>query len=148
MSAQRSKSRPAERRFIRHPTRMPIRFDLHGDVTRRDDHLRNISEGGVCFATTVALDPGQLLHLYIPLLGQQFEVEACVAWCRAVVGGHEVGVRFLSPQDLFCVRMVEQLCYIEDYRAEVAREEGRQLSSEEAAQEWIDRFSEQFPGLH
>lgn len=126
---------------------MPLRFDVRGDVGRRDDYLRNVSEGGLCFATSAALDPGQLLHLEIPVLGQPFEVDGRVAWCRAKDSGYEVGVRFLSPQDSFAVRMVEQLCYVEDYRRLVAVEEGRLLTSEEAAREWIERFAERFPVL-
>ncbi len=142
------KSKEVERRYIRHPSRMPIRFDLHGDIDHRDEYLRNVSEGGVCFATAVALDPGQSIRLTIPLLGQSFQIDGSVAWCRKARSGYEVGVRFRSPQDRFSVRMVEQLCYIEDYRQQVARDEGRQLSSEEAANEWIARFAEHFPGLH
>lgn len=145
--ASMSKPEQTERRYIRHPSRMPIRFDLQGDVDHRDDFLRNVSEGGVCFATTVVLDVGQPIGLTIPLLGQDFEVEGRVAWCRETLYGYEVGVRFLSPQDRFSVRMVEQLCYIEDYRQQVEREEGRMLSSEQAAEEWIDRFAEHFPSL-
>ena len=142
------KDKQVERRYIRHPSRMPIRFDLQGDVDHHDDYLRNVSEGGVCFATEVTLDPGQAIRLTIPLLGQSYEIEGNVAWCREAHCGYEVGVRFRSSQDRFSARMVEQLCYIEDYRQQVAREEGRQLSSEEAANEWIERFAEQFPGLH
>ena len=142
------KVKQVERRYIRHPSRMPIRFDLQGDVDHRDEHLRNVSEGGVCFATEVALDPGQSIRLTIPLLGQSHEIDGMVAWCRRTPGSYEVGVRFRSPEDRFSARMVEQLCYIEDYRQQVAREEGRRLTSEEAAKEWIERFAEHFPGLH
>lgn len=148
METESLSPRPIERRFIRHPSRMPIRFDLQGDLPQRDEFLRNVGEGGLCFATTVALDPGLAIRLTIPVLGQQYEIDGSVAWCRASTCGYEVGVRFLTPQDRFCVRMVEQLCYIEDYRQQVAREEGRRLSSEQAAQEWIERFADQFPALH
>lgn len=41
--------------------------------------------------------------------------------------------------------MVEQVCYIENYRQEVLRKEGRQLDGEAAAREWIDRFAASFP---
>lgn len=136
------------RRYIRHPSRIPIRYDLHGDIDHRDDVLRNVSEGGLCFATNVLLEVGQSIHLAIPLLGESYEVDGLVAWCRETLYGYEVGVRFMTPQDRFSVRMVEQLCYIEDYRQQVERQEGRQLSSEQAAEEWIARFAEHFPGLH
>lgn len=137
-----------ERRFIRHPSRMPIRFDLQGDSPHHDEYLRNVSEGGLCFASAIALDPGLPIRLTIPILGQQYEIDGAVAWCRRVRPAFEIGVRFLTPQDRFSVRMVEQLCHIEDYRLQIEREEGRRLTSEQAAEEWIERFAEAFPGLH
>jgi Tfp pilus assembly protein PilZ len=127
---------------------MPLRFTLPGDLGEREEHLRNVSRGGVCFATAALLDAGQAIRLCIPVFAQQFEIEGRVAWCRPAGDGYEVGVDFATAQERFCVRMVEQLCYIEDYRATVAREEGRELSSEEAAREWVERFADQFPGLH
>lgn len=148
MGTESSEKQRKARRFIRHPSRIPIRFDVRGDVDHRDDFLRNVSEGGVCFATDTALDAGQSIHLTIPLLGQDYEVDGRIAWCRETLYGYEVGVRFMTPQDRFSVRMVEQLCYIEDFRQQVEREEGRKMSSEQAAEEWIARFAEHFPGLH
>lgn len=127
---------------------MPIRFVLQGDAAGRLDRLRNVGRGGLCFDTAVALDPGCAIRVTIPLLGEQYEADGLVAWCRAAGSRYEVGVRFLTPQDRFSVRMVEQLCYIEDYRQQVASDEGRELTSEEAAAEWIERFAEHFPGLH
>ncbi len=76
------KAKQVERRYIRHPSRMPIRFDLHGDIDHRDEYLRNVSEGGVCFATEVALDPGQPIRLTIPLLGRSFEIDGTRPRCR------------------------------------------------------------------
>lgn len=141
------KSGLIERRFIRHPSHMPISFELQGGAQRYCDRLRNISEGGLCFASAMVLDPGAVIRLSIPLFAQQFEVDATVAWCQPVASGHLVGVQFISPQERVCVRIVEQLCYIEDYRLQVGREEGRELDSEQAAEEWIERFSAQFPPL-
>lgn len=136
------------RRFIRHPSHLPIRFDLPGDADHHDDHLCNVSDGGLCFATQEPLQAGRAIRVTIPLLGRNFEALGTVAWCRAAVDGFEVGVRFRTPQDRFSVRMVEQLCYIEDYRQRVERDEGRCLTSEQAASEWVARFAAHFPGLH
>lgn len=148
MGKHRVKGSYAEREYIRHPSRMPIRFDVQGDIPRRKEFLRNVSEGGLCFASKIALDVGVTIRVTIPVLGQQFEVEGRVAWCRPSTGGFEVGVRFTTSQDRFSVRMVEQLCYIEDYRQQIQQDEGRYLTSEEAASEWIERFADKFPGLH
>ena len=137
---------PRPRRYIRHPSHVPIRFDLGGMTARRPDRLRNVSEGGLCFATANCLPSGRAIRVVIPLLGREFEVDGVVAWCRAAAEGFEVGVRFASQQDRFTARMVEQLAYIEEYRLQVEREEGRQLSAEQAAREWIERFAGRFPG--
>ena len=51
-----------------------------------------------------------------------------------------------DTEDVFRARMVAQVCYIEDYRRSIARAEGRELSSEEAAGEWIAKYASKFPG--
>jgi hypothetical protein len=56
-------------------------------------------------------------------------------------------VTFLDAEVAFLARMVEQVCHIEDYRQSVSRIEGRQLSAEEAATEWIDRYARDFPAI-
>lgn len=43
------------------------------------------------------------------------------------------------------MRLIEQACYIEEYRKEVFSQQGRQLSEEEAAKEWIDKYAGIFP---
>ncbi len=137
-----------DRRFIRHPSWMPIHYEVQGEAPRHKECLRNVGEGGLCFHTTLALEPGRQIHLAIPVLGRRFELDGTIAWQRSVADGYEIGVRFLTAQDQFCVRMVEQLCYIEDYRREVLRTQGRRLDDAQAAQEWIARFADRFPDLH
>jgi hypothetical protein len=43
------------------------------------------------------------------------------------------------------VRMIEQLCYIDHYKQSVELNEGRTLTGEEAAMEWIEKFAGKFP---
>jgi hypothetical protein len=43
--------------------------------------------------------------------------------------------------------MVEQVCHIENYKKEVYQTEGRLLTAEEAAVEWIHKYASQFPNL-
>ena len=43
--------------------------------------------------------------------------------------------------------MIEQICHIEHYRAEVEGKEGRELSSQEAAKEWISSYAGDFPAI-
>ena len=140
-------SQATKRRFIRHPSRIPIRFDLDEDKQHGGSRyfLRNVSDGGVCFASGRRLPLGCPICLHIPVLGEEFEVSGNVAWCRSNGCGFEVGVAFDCLQDRFTVRMVEQVCHIQDYRAQIEREEGRTLTSEQAAAEWVERFAGDFP---
>ena len=41
--------------------------------------------------------------------------------------------------------MIEQVCYIENYRRKVKEEQGRELDSKQAAMEWIARNASDFP---
>ena len=61
--------------------------------------------------------------------------------------GYEVGVEFVMPDDEYRARMVEQLCYIEHYKRRVQAREGRELSGEQAAREWIEKYAAHFPDL-
>jgi len=65
-------------------------------------------------------------------------------WCESSSEGYEVGIAFYSPNDAYHVRMVEQICQIEQYRQDAWRQEGRCLSQEQAAREWIDLYADQF----
>jgi Tfp pilus assembly protein PilZ len=104
-----------------------------------------VGEGGLCFRAEQALELGTEVHLVIPMRRPPFEADGIVAWCREVDHELQVGVRFTDAVSAFALRMIEQLCHIESYRLEVARREGRELSSEAAAEEWIGRFAAGFP---
>ena len=136
------------RQFIRHPLDVPIeiRTDLGGSAAAF--HTQDISLGGLAVHSEVPVETGMLIEVRIAHVEPAFEARARVAWCRPRRGGagYEVGVSFLDAEDVFRARMVAQVCYIEDYRRSVARAEGRELSSEEAAGEWIARYGHKFPG--
>ena len=53
----------------------------------------------------------------------------------------------MNEDELFRLRMIEQICHIEHYRNEMLKQQGRELSIEEAAQEWISRYAGEFPSL-
>jgi hypothetical protein len=133
------------RHFIRHPVDVPIEVNTEGDEPSAF-HTHDISVGGLAFHTSFAVSPGRRIEIRIPYVQPAFEARARVVWCRpSELHGYELGVSFLDAQDAFLARMVEQICYIEDYRKTVQRMEGRQLSSEEAAMEWIDKYAGRFP---
>ena len=74
-----------------------------------------------------------------------FDADGIVIWCHESEDGYRIGLRFNDDDVAFALRMIEQVCHIEHYRGEVLRNEGRRLSSEEAAAEWIEKFAASFP---
>ena len=111
-----------------------------GDIERV---LKDISVGGLCFKSTVPLSKGSRIRVRIPIEDPPFEAEAVVAWCRKE-DDYCIGVKFVDESTEFSLRMVEQACYIKHYLYE-AEKAGRQLTSDEAAHEWIIKYAAVFP---
>jgi hypothetical protein len=134
------------RGFIRHPTDIPIRWSLGDIVQPGGEHLRNISEGGLAFDSFHDIPVGASIDIHIPLGRPEVSVKGEVVWCRPTDDGcFEIGVRFIDAGQRFKMRMVEQVCHIEQYKKELLENEGRSLTSEQAAMEWIKRFAKDFP---
>ncbi len=136
------------REFIRHPTDIPIEVSLSSDQGSVQPRLSNISEGGLAFIQNQRFPPGVILQVRIPFIEPPLTVNAQVVWCHDHESQYEIGVRFLEWSDAYKVRMVEQVCHIEQYKRHVERTEGRRLTGEEAASEWIEKFASEFPSIH
>ena len=133
------------RQFIRHPSDVPIEYNLGDVVAHTRDYLKDISHGGLCFLSKLRIAPGTIIHIQIPTCQPVFEADGIVMWCHAANGHYEVGVSLRDANTEFGVRMVEQVCQIEHYKKEVLAREGRSLSGEEAAVEWIKKHAASFP---
>lgn len=144
------------RKYIRHPSDMPIDFCVSDAATPVPHRVKDVSVGGLCFSSERPVRKGTAIHIRIPVLLQaraqgeeatssQFDADGIVAWCRREAKGYAVGVQFADPTAQFGVRMVEQICHIEHYRADVLQVEGRDLSSEDAAREWVAKYAADFP---
>ena len=106
---------------------------------------KNVSQGGLCFPARHVVAPASRVRIRFPGLRPAFETLATVVWCHEGSAPHDVGVCFDDPRSEFSVRMIEQVCHIEQYKRDLREKEGRILTGEEAAREWIDRFAEGFP---
>ncbi|NKN32542.1 PilZ domain-containing protein [Marichromatium bheemlicum] len=134
------------RRFLRHPSDIPIHYRLANRPHRRRNRLRNIGKGGLCFLSCTPVAVGATIEIEIPVAEPAYRAEGFVAWCRPRRGLFEVGVHFANGEADYQIRMVEQVCRIEHYRRRVLATQGRALSSEQAASEWIQRYAADFPG--
>jgi hypothetical protein len=133
------------RQFIRHPAQIPIEVSAGNQLDHALFNVRNVSLGGLAFQSDAELQLGTMVEVRIPFVQPMFESKARVAWCSARDRGNELGVEFLHPDDAFRGRMVEQVCHIENYKQAVYQAEGRVLSAEEAAHEWISKHAANFP---
>ena len=133
------------RQFIRHPTGIPIEVCSSEQRSYTKKHIYNVSLGGLAFYFDQPMSLGKIVNIKIPYVQPAFETKARVVWCSKHEDAYELGVEFLDAEDAFRGRMVEQVCYIEHYKNDVLKTEGRNLSIEEAAQEWINKFASNFP---
>lgn len=133
-----------ERRYIRHPVEVPIEVEVARAGRRRRERLRNLGAGGLCFHTTDPIKPATRVRIRIPVVDPAFAVEGWVVWCNPEERGFDIGVEVSQGADDYRLRMVEQLSHIENYRRLVEKREGRRLSAEQAAREWISRYAEEF----
>ena len=135
-----------QRRFLRHPAGIPIEFTPAPGAPRAGARAQDVSMGGLAFEAAACPREGEVVEIRIPSVRPAFRTRGRVVWCRDRDGGYEVGVEFLEAGEAFRARMVEQVCQIERYRRRVHEDEGRQLSADEAAREWIARSAAGFPG--
>ncbi len=133
------------RQYIRHPSDVPIRYSLTDLAKQEAEQLKDISEGGLCFSAQAALQPGAKVQIEIPIEDPPFAAEGTVIWCDKLDDHYEIGVQFADDNEQFKLRMVEQLCYIERYKKDILINEGRELTGEEAALEWIAKHADEFP---
>ncbi|GGX41474.1 PilZ domain-containing protein [Saccharospirillum salsuginis] len=133
------------RQYIRHPTDIPLHYQVADAPEECHPHLRDVSTGGLSFTADQPFEQGQILTIQIDVTDPPFEISGEVVWCHARDGEYLVGVCFDSVEQAFALRMVEQVCHIEQYRAAVRQLENRELTAEEAAHEWIQRHARDFP---
>jgi hypothetical protein len=133
------------REYIRHTVNVPLEIKDVPDAPVTQSHGVNISYGGLAFTVPECLEIGNVIELRIPTVDPPFQAHARVVWCKPDGEQFLAGVEFLDSDDAFQSRMVQQVCSIENYRQEVQAKEGRVLSSQEAAAEWIARYAGRFP---
>jgi hypothetical protein len=112
-----------------------------------DPTITNVSLGGLAFISQKPLTVTEHVRVTIPILERDNVLIGDVAWCEKTDSGYEIGIEFEKSRDFFRMRMIEQICHIEHYRSEVLRKDGRELSAQEAATEWISNYAGDFPEL-
>ena len=139
------------RKFIRHPVDVPIHVTADSVENENDDTMdqtiTNGSLGGLAFVSHKPLQVLARVQICIPFLKKNNTLVGNVVWCDRSSHGYEIGIEFESSKDAFRLRMIEQICHIEHYRKEILLQEGRELTTQEAASEWLAKYADDFPTL-
>ncbi|MBV1789045.1 PilZ domain-containing protein [Marinobacterium sp. D7] len=133
------------RNYIRHPMGIPIELDYPDFAEHETGTTQDVSASGLCCLTHHYVEPGTHVDLSISVIDPTFQARGRVVWCRRKQGQFLIGISFNDADTAYSVRMVEQICHIEDYRRRVEHKQRRRLSTEQAAMEWITRHAASFP---
>ena len=131
-------------KYYRHPENVPIFYSVADNAIAATVAVEAGDYPGLCFNTQQPVAEGAAVHVKIPVGTPPFEGQAIVQWCRETEQGYEICVCFTDAEAVYSVRMVEQMCQIQHYQEHVWQEQGRRLSMEEAAAEWIEKYAWDF----
>jgi len=133
------------RKTRRHQAHIPVEIELeNGGGIVSHASIASISAGGLMFRAGGEITRGTSLKVTLADSWPCYVTRGQCVWCRCIGDLYEVGVAFHHPNESFKARMLAQFGQIEDYRQRVELNEGRQLSRDEAAQEWIGLYAELF----
>jgi hypothetical protein len=105
--------------------------------------MRDVSAGGLAVQTGVFYEEGAHLNVCIPNVPKPFEAIGVVCWHRHLNDQYQIGIRFLDEGSTLRMRMVEQICQIEQYRKQLMAG-GNLTSFEYAAKKWADKHAEDY----
>jgi hypothetical protein len=134
------------RKYIRHPSDIPIEINYANMSVTQEKKANNISPGGLSLQSDVYLPKDTVLEVRIPTVKPVFETRTRVVWCEKKDDHFDIGVEFSEQKEAYRARMAEQVCYIQHYKKEIEEKEGRVLSPRQAAMEWIDKYAKDFSG--
>lgn len=136
-----------KRRFYRHPLSFPIQF-AEAESPSRSTAI-DISEGGICFLAERAIAKGLTVKLKIPVGDQIFTVDGHVAYSAKVANSnrYRTGVAFAGPSHAFRAKLAEEMLQVKIYQKKISQQMGVEISEEEAAMRWIEKYAKAFGEL-
>ena len=130
--------------FKRSRSDLPIDVSIDNEANPEKEFLNDISLGGLSFKSKVPIQENKIIEITMPLTYPVFQVIGRVRWCRKEGDYYVVGIKFVIPVNELTIEAVEEVCDIDEYKNEVYRKEGRILSSEDAAAEWLNAYIKEF----
>lgn len=127
------------REYERHEAGIPVKILFAGK--KFDFIIDNVSLGGMACHGSKDFRVGEEVEIEISLLNPVYASRGKIVWCKEVGDYFELGVEHQGAKDKARLDMVEQISHIEHYRADIMTAEGREISGEQAAREWISKHT-------
>ncbi len=110
---------------------------------KQSDHkasITNLSQGGLCFVSTLELAHGDRLEIDLPPDRPLLTLKARVTWCRPQRDMFSAGVEFVEMSDTRRARLFEM------HKAIAAYQQMNYPSgdAQQAAVEWLQRYAANF----
>lgn len=131
--------------LIRHPRQIPLETRVTRLKSDQHPSTHGACQAMLAFDCERRVRVGATITVRVPCLLEDCQVTGRVVWLIRSLQGYVVGVAFFSEGEAFRMRMLEQLCHIEAYRRAKTACEGRNVTRNEAAAEWIARHAADFP---
>ncbi|MBF0252234.1 MAG: PilZ domain-containing protein [Candidatus Omnitrophica bacterium] len=138
------------RKYIRHLLVSPLEYKVEDEIPFSKTHTVDMGEGGLLFTAKNDVPIGSQIEIKMPLYEKVFNIKAKVVHTAKDPEDQlfKIGVSFSSYSDAFKVKLIEQIYLIEEYRVLRSLQLGRDISLQEASEEWIKRYSERFKKLY
>lgn len=142
--------RKERRKFLRYPIKVPVQLQLEDDPQAVKSQTGDLSEGGLHFYWIRALAVGAPAQVTLPVLDRLFRLTGQVIYSfkDQVTGLFRTGVSFKEPTSAFQAKMAEEILRIQKFREELSRKTGVAVSEEEAAKEWVKKYSKEFAEVY
>ena len=102
--------------------------------------ITNLSQGGLCFVSTLELVQGDRLEIDLPPDRPLLTLKARVTWCRPQRDKFSAGVEFVEMSDTRRARIFEMHKAIAVYQ-QMNNPSG---DAQQAAVEWLQRYADKF----
>ena len=138
-----------KRAFYRHPIRVPVELHLDSKRSTIPSKSFDLSLGGLSFLWRDKLPKGHFLSIEIPVKEKLFQVKAKIVYSREdrKSGRYKTGVLFCDTPSAFRAKLAEEALEILEYRKQISEDLGRDVSEEEAAEQWVEKYASTFTAL-
>ena len=144
-----------KRHFIRHPMCFPLTYKVikksifKGEESENTATI-NVSRGGLLFSAKRPAEISAAIIIKIPFQDKIFKIKAKVVYCneKSETKLYDIGVCFMRVNEAFKVKLIEQMYLISEYRDLRSMQLGKEMTLQDASQEWIERYSKRFQKLY